>query len=252
MLKDSSQTINVWIQFPVLKSLPKEKFPNHVLIIPDGNGRWAKRINSIPIIGHHHGVRILKEILRNLRDLPIQIVSIWGFATDNWKRSKKEIDDLMKLFEEELEDNLLDLMKNNSRFVHLGRKDRLPLTLQTTIRKVEETTKNNKGKILCIAIDFGGEDQELRTMKSIQKLPKNTNITLALIKKLRDGHGEIPPADLIIRTSGEQRTSDIGWLGKNSEFYSISKLLPDATMEDFVQALISYSKRERRFGARPR
>ena len=237
-------------KFPELKKIPAEKFPNHLLIIPDGNGRWAKKINSVPIIGHRQGFNVLKTILKNLQELPINIVTIWGFAADNWKRSEKEVKGLMKLFEEGLKSVLPDLAKNNSRFIHLGRKDRIPYFLKQVIEKVEKTTKNNQGKILCLAIDFGGEDQELRIMKAIQRLPKSTNLSLEVLKKLRDGDGEIPPADLIIRTSGEQRTSDIGWLGVNAEFYSISKLLPDASLEDFAKAIIDYSKRERRFGGR--
>lgn len=243
-------SVSVWGRFPVLKEIPKEKFPNHILIIPDGNGRWAQKMQKSTIVGHRQGYKILKEVLENLQDLPTNIVTIWGFASDNWKRSKKEIDDLMKLFEQGLKNTLPDLLKNKSKFIHIGRKDRIPLSLKKNIEEAEKMTKNN-GKTLCLAIDFGGEDQELRIMQAIRKLPKDAKITPDLVKKLRDAHGQIPPADLIIRTSGEQRTSDIGWLGGNSEFYSISKLLPDATMEDFVQAIIDYSKRERRFGGRP-
>lgn len=241
----------IFEKFPQLEKIPTERFPNHVLIIPDGNGRWAKRLNSIPIIGHRQGFKVLKDVLRNLQELPISIVSIWGFAADNWKRSKEEVAELMKLFEQGINDLVPDLMKNKSKFVHLGRKDRIPFPLQTAIQKAEKATRNNKGKILCLAIDFGGEDQELRIMQAIRDLPKNINIDSDLVKRLRDGQGEIPPADLIMRTSGENRTSDIGWLGTNSEFYSISKLLPDAGIEDFVKGIIDYSKRERRFGARP-
>ncbi|MDP2628318.1 MAG: polyprenyl diphosphate synthase [Nanoarchaeota archaeon] len=240
----------VFDKFPQLREIPSGKFPNHVLIIPDGNGRWAKKINSIPIIGHRQGFKVLKEILGNLQELPIDTVTIWGFASDNWKRSAKEVEELMNLFEQGLKDIIPDLIKNKSRFIHLGRKDRIPFALKKAIENAERTTRNNQGKILCLAIDFGGEDQELRIMNEIRNLSKNIAITSDLVKKLRDGQGEILPADLIIRTSGENRTSDIGWLGTNSEFYSISKLLPDAKMEDFAKALIDYSKRERRFGGR--
>lgn len=241
---------DVFEEFPQLKKIPAEKFPNHVLIIPDGNGRWAKRMNSMPIVGHRQGFKVLKGVLKDLQDLPIQTVSIWGFAADNWKRPEKEVAELMKLFEEGLKEVIPDLLKNRSKFIHLGRKDRIPLSLKNAIKKAEKETRNNKRKILSLAIDFGGEDQELRIMKAIQKLSKNVEVNSDLVKKLRDGQGEISPADLIIRTSGENRTSDIGWLGTNSEFYSISKFLPDATMEDFVNAIIDYSKRERRFGGR--
>jgi undecaprenyl diphosphate synthase len=242
----------IFEKFPELKQIPSEKFPKHVLIIPDGNGRWAKRLNSIPIIGHRQGFKVLKEVLRNLQELPIDIVTVWGFAADNWKRSKEEVEALMKLFEEGLNDIVPDLQENKSRFIHLGRTDRIPFSLQTAIKKAEKATRNNKGKVLCLAIDFGGEDQELRIMEEIRKLSNSIIINSELVKSLRDGHGEIPPADLIIRTSGENRTSDIGWLGTNSEFYSISKLLPDARIDDFIKAIIDYSKRERRFGARPK
>lgn len=241
---------NVFDKFPQLKRIPSEKFPNHVLIIPDGNGRWAKRINSIPIIGHRQGFKVLKEVLRNLQELPVNIVTIWGFAADNWKRPEKEVTELMKLFEGGLRDIIPELIKNKSKFIHLGRKDRIPFSLQIALKNAEKATLHNRGKILCLAIDFGGEDQEIRIMQAIRNLPKNMEINSDLVKKLRDGQGEIPPADLIIRTSGENRTSDIGWLGTNSEFYSISKLLPDASIEDFAKAIIDYSKRERRFGAR--
>ncbi|MBF8249966.1 MAG: hypothetical protein HW400_567 [Candidatus Levybacteria bacterium] len=243
---------NIFERFPQLKDIPKERFPNHVLIIPDGNGRWAKRINSVPLMGHRQGFKVLKEVLRNLQDLPIDIVSIWGFAADNWKRPEEEVVGLMKLFEQGLKDLLPDLIKNKSKFIHLGRKDRIPFSLKVALEKVEKATGNNRGKILCLAIDFGGEDQEIRIMQAIRNLPKNIDINSELVKKLRDGQGEILPADLIIRTSGENRTSDIGWLGTNSEFYSISKLLPDSNIEDFVKAILDYSKRERRFGARPK
>lgn len=238
-------------RFPRLQKIPKEKFPNHVLIIPDGNGRWAQRTQSSTIIGHRQGYGVLKKVLETLQDLPINIVTVWGFAADNWKRPQQEVNDLMKLFERGLKEILPDLQKNNSRFIHLGRKDRIPDSLKKLIDKVERKTKTNNSRILCLAIDFGGEDQELRMMQAVYYLPKGQKITLEVIKKLRDGYGQIPPADLIIRTSGEKRTSDLGWLERNSEFYSIAKLLPDTQTEDFVKAIIDYSKRERRFGARP-
>lgn len=238
-------------KFPLLKEIPEEKFPNHVLIIPDGNARFAKLIHSVPLIGHRKGAQVLKTVLRTLQDLPIRIVTIWGFATDNWKRSKQEVEGLMVIFKEALDEVLPELLQNKSRFIHLGRKDRIPQYLKKTIEQVEDLTNTNNNKILCIAIDFGGEDQTFRIMQAVRNLPKDSEINLDVLRKLRDGHGEIPPADLIIRTSGEQRTSDIGWLAQNSEFYSIKKLLPQTRIEDFVKAIIDYSKRQRRFGGRP-
>ena len=241
---------DVWEQFPELKKIPKDKFPNHVLIIPDGNGRWAQKMRHMPIFGHSQGMKIIKKVLDNLKDLPINITTVWGFSANNWKRQKKEVNSLMKLFESAIKENLPELMKSSTRFIHLGRKDRIPLSLLNTIREAEKKTRQNAKRIFCLALDFGGEDQELRMLKEAQKLPKSLNITQKLAKQLRDGKGFISPADLIIRTSGEQRTSDLGWLERNAEFYSITKLLPESTIKDFVNAIIDYSKRERRFGGR--
>lgn len=242
---------DIFGKFPQLRKIPKEKFPNHVFIIPDGNGRWAQKMNKLPIFGHSQGMKIIKEVLDALKDLPVKVTSVWGFAANNWKRQEKEVESLMRLFESAIKENLPELIKNNTRFIHLGRKDRIPFSLKKMIKKAEDETKYNTKRIFCLAIDFGGEDQELRIMKKIQRLP-NINITSEVVEELRDGKGLIPPADLIIRTSGEQRTSDLGWIERNAEFYSISKLLPESTVKDFVGAIIDYSKRERRFGGRPK
>lgn len=252
MQRKNSQATSVRERFPELQRIEKEKFPYHLLIIPDGNARFAKLIRSVPLVGHRRGVQVLKTVLKDLQDLPIHIVTIWGFATDNWKRSKEEVEGLMMIFKKTLDEVLPDLLQNKSRFIHLGRKDRIPQHLKKTIEKTESETKENNHKILCVAIDFGGEDQELRIMQAVRNLPKDEKINFNVLRKLRDGHGEIPPADLIIRTSGEQRTSDIGWLAQNSEFYSIKKLLPQTRIDDFVGAIIDYSKRQRRFGERPK
>lgn len=242
---------SVWEKFPQLKKIPREKFPAHVLIIPDGNGRWANKFHYLPVIGHRNGYKVLKDSIRKLQELPIKIVTVWAFSADNWKRSKKEIDTLMQIFEQAIGEIAGELMQKNVRFMHIGRKDRIPNTLKNAIDKLEDKTSKNNSRIFSLAIDFSGQDQELRMMEVIHNLPKNTKITLDLVKELRDAKGKIPPSDLIIRTSGEQRASDLGWLSQNSEFYSISKLLPDAKPDDFIEAIIDYSKRERRFGARP-
>lgn len=231
-------------------NIPADAFPKHVLIIPDGNGRWAQRFSKLPSYGHQKGFEILKKVLRELLGLPVKVVTVWGFSSDNWKRPKGEISSLMDLYERGINETLQELKDKNVRFIHLGRRDRLPQSLVKTIEKAEKETKENKYKIFCVAIDFSGQDQEVRMMEQVLKLPKNTRIDINLIKKLRDGSGLIPPADLIIRTSGEQRTSDLGWLSQNSEYYAIDKLLPEANSNDFLEAIIDYTKRERRFGGR--
>ena len=235
----------------IVEQIPLNGFPNHMLIIPDGNGRWADRKSMHPSFGHMKGTEVLSEVLDYMQRLPIKFVSVWGFASDNWKRSAQEIQFLMEIFDKELTTMNPEFMQKNVRFIHLGRKDRIPDYLRETIGKAEDITRMNTGQVFSLAIDFGGKDQLVRIVRAaLSRNLKEIEITPGVIQKLRDAHGEIPPADLIIRTSGEQRTSDIGWLGNNSEFYSIKKLLPDTGVDDFVQALLDFSKRERRFGGR--
>jgi undecaprenyl diphosphate synthase len=119
------------------------------------------------------------------------------------------------------------------------------------MENAEKETKNNPGQIICVAVDFGGEDQELRIIDQARDLPKDREITKELLWQLRDAKGLIPPADLLIRASGEKRTSDIGWLnGAPTDLYFIEKFFPDVTTTDIVAALVDFSKRERRFGGR--
>jgi len=238
-------------RFPKLKEIPDDRFPHHLLIIPDGNGRWANKFHKVPVFGHRKGAEVLEKVMRTLDDLPINTLTIWGFSADNWKRSNGEIKGLMKLFETTFKRMQPDLIKRRVKFVHLGRKDRIPEELRKVLEDNEKATKEFTGKKIAAAIDFGGVDQEIRIMKKVQSLPKNTEITIDLLERLRDGEGKITPADLIIRTSGEKRTSDLGWLAQNAEFYAIEKLLPDCSSEDFIDALVDYSKRDRRFGGRP-
>lgn len=233
-----------------IENIPAEKFPQHVLIIPDGNGRWAKKFHKIPAFGHRHGFKILQKVIRKLQNLPINILTIWTFSSDNWKRSDDEIKALFLIIEAGIKEALSEMIEKKIRFVVLGRRDRIPTSLKRTIENAEKQTLKLGPKIFNVAIDFSGQDQEIRMMEKVLRLSKNTKIDIDLIKSLRDAKGLIPPADLIVRTSGEKRTSDLGWLSQNSEFYAIDKLLPETTSDDFLLALIDYSKRERRLGAR--
>ena len=238
--------------FPQLKLIPTEKFPKHVLIIPDGNGRWAEKSIQFVLFGHKKGAEVIKSILRVLSQIKsIEIITLWGFSSDNWKRSEKEVKGLLYLIQIQIEQALVEVMQRNARFIHLGRKDRIPSSLLEIMTQAENATRNNTGQIICIAVDFGGEDQEIRLLQKAHKLPESTIFTKQVLWDLRDGEGVIPPADLLIRTAGEHRTSDIGWLnGAPTELYFIDKLFPDITTQDIVNGIISFSNRNRRFGAR--
>ncbi len=242
----------VFDKFPQLNSIAKEKFPKHILIIPDGNGRWAKAQNKFVTVGHKKGAEVVEQLLEDISEIhEISAVTVWGFAADNWKRSSQEVKGLLFLINSAVKRTLSKLQARNGRFIHLGRKDRLPKELLKLFENAEEETKNNTGQILCLAIDFGGEDQNVRMVDKARLLPSDIQTTTDLLWELRDGNGIVKAADLIIRTSGERRTSDIGWLnGSSSELYFIDKLFPDITTENIVEALIDFSQRERRFGGR--
>lgn len=246
--KNSEKT--VWDKFPELKGIPEEKFPRHVLLIPDGNGRWAKLYHKNITDGHKAGATVIKKIYNDLWQLPIKFITVWGFSADNWSRTKEEADGIMHVIDATLKLMLPDAMEHNSRIIHIGRKDRIPQYLRDTFADAEEKTKNNTGPVLCLAVDYAGQDQEVRMFKRMLE-DGATDITAETLVKYRDGGGVVPPADLVVRTSGEKRTSDLGWLSTNSELAFITKLLPNAGSQDFVEAIIDFSKRERRFGGRP-
>ncbi len=249
MQKSKDKKTDIFEQFPVLKSIPKENFPQFIFIIPDGNRRYAKEHGKTVIWGHKKGFDVIIKLLRNMRPLPVKIVGFWGFSSDNWKRNEQEIKGLMNIFELMLTKYVGELMENNSRFIHLGRKDRLPENLVKKIIETEEKTSRNTGQIVCAALDFGGEDQMIRMLNKARGLDKNAEITPELLHSLRDGNGIIPSADLIIRTS-ELRTSDVGWLnGKNTVLYFIpNKYFPDMNEEDVIKGIKFFYQTERRQG----
>jgi len=239
----------VWDKFPELRSIPKEKFPRHLLLIPDGNGRWAKLYHKNVTDGHRKGAEVIKNIYNDLWQLPIQYISIWGFSADNWLRTKEEADGIMHVIDETLKAILPQALERDERIIHIGRKDRIPAYLRKAFEEAEEISKNNKGTVLSFLVDYAGQDQELRMIKKMIS-DSVTDVTHETLVKYRDGGGDVPPADLVVRTSGEKRTSDLGWLTINSELAFITKLLPNVGSKDIVEAIVDYTKRERRFGGR--
>jgi undecaprenyl diphosphate synthase len=235
-----------------INAIPHDKFPHNILIIPDGNGRWAKKQDKNVSFGHRKASYVIKDIINDLKDLDeIETLTIWGFSADNWKRSKIEVNSLMSIFSFMVNDLYKDLIRDETRFIHIGRKDRIPKKLADILQKVEFETKDLKKRILALAIDFGGEDQMIRMIDKARTLSKDITINKDILESLKDGAGIIHTSDLIIRTSGEVRTSDIGWFnGKETELYFLDKLFPDVKTEDILDAIIDFSKRERRMGKR--
>jgi undecaprenyl diphosphate synthase len=241
---------DIWERFPVLKDIPEDKFPKHIFITPDGNGRWAQMKKLPRNMGHAKGAEVVEALLRDMSQISaIRYVTIWGFSSDNWKRSLEEVNGLMDIIKKSIQKTADEVKSRGSRFMHIGRKDRFSPDLVEVIEKLEEETKHNTNQTIVLAIDYGGEDQLRRMIDKARKLDPSIETTPELIVSLRDGNGELPPADLMIRTSGEKRTSDVGWLNNaGTELYFLEKLFPDCGIEDIVEAIVSFSKRDRRLG----
>lgn len=239
----------IFKEFPQLAKIPADKFPQHIFIIPDGNRRYAKRHGKPELWGHRAGFKVALNLLRYFRPLPIKTVTLWGFAADNWKRDKREVNHVMGILGFIIDNYLKELQENNSRFIHLGRKDRLPKNLLNKFQTAEEKTKNNNGQIISLAVDFGGEDQNVRVVKKAKNLPKNQTVDKETLWKLRDTGGLIRSADLIFRTA-ETRTSDVGWLnGKHTVLYfAKDQLFPEITEKDLADAIYYYSQTQRNEG----
>ena len=226
------------------------KIPFHLGIIIDGNRRWAKNKGLFSLEGHRKGLDNVQKIGDYCTKKGVKILTLYTFSTENWKRSKKEVSYLMKLLVKSLsKKNIQEFHKKKIKLQIIGQKERLPQALQKKIKEAEELTKNNKERILNLAISYGGRPEIIQAVKNIikKKVPAN-KITEDLINKNLWTAG-LPYPDLIIRTGGAQRLSNfLTWQTAYSEFYFIKKFWPEFTEEDLDKALLDFSLRERRFG----
>jgi undecaprenyl diphosphate synthase len=233
-------------------TLPKDTtIPNHIAIIPDGNRRWARSRGLYTLEGHRRGFEAAVKVCRSARDWGVHTVSLWGFSTENWDRTEKEINYLMKLYQKLIDDFLEEARENEVRIYHLGRKDRLPKSLLNKIEKAEKETAKYTKHIMNICLDYGGHDEILRAIQKIIKdgIPEN-KINKELMEKYTDTHGQpYPYVDLMVRTSGEQRTSGfLLWNSPYTEYYWENGHFPDFTPEKLKSAILDFSRRRRRFG----
>lgn len=225
--------------------------PNHVAIIPDGNRRWAKEHNLPSFEGHRRGFDVAVKIGKKIRSLGVHTMTMWAFSTENWNRSPEEVSYLMKMYETFIEKNLKQALKEKIRIIHLGRKDRISKRLLKRIQNSEEKTKNFKDYILNIALDYGGRDEVIRAIKEmVNGKWQMASLTEDNFDQFLDTASQpYPNPDLIIRTSGEQRTSGLMvWQAAYAEYIFLSKHFPDLKDEDIESAVEEYSKRQRRFG----
>ena len=224
------------------------KIPNHVALIVDGNGRWAKNRNLPRMKGHDAGFKTLKKICKYALSRGVKVMSLYVFSTENFKRSKEEVDHLMDLFVLMFQKEKNFFIENDIKVVFSGADAPLPKKVIKLRDKLAELTKDNKNGIVNICINYGGRREIVdATKKIIDEGINSEDITEELFEKHL--YQELPPVDLMIRTSGELRISNfLLWQLAYAEFYFPGILFPDFTESDFDDAILAYNKRDRRFG----
>ena len=227
--------------------------PQHVAIIPDGNGRWAKSKGMPRNYGHAQGSKNVERICEEAWRLGIKYLTVYAFSTENWNRPQDEVDALMNLLRRYMKTCLTTAAKNDMKVRVIGDITRLDEDIRSRILELEEATKNNGGLNFQIAINYGSRDELVRGIRRLaQDCVDNkqdpAEITEAVIERYLDTHG-IPDPDLLIRTSGEQRLSNfLLWQLAYTEFYFTDVHWPAFTKEELIKAIEQYNKRDRRFG----
>lgn len=226
--------------------------PQHVAIIMDGNGRWATKRNLSRSIGHLEGSKTLKKIVEYAFSNGIEILSVFAFSTENFKRSKEEVNYLMNLFVKMFKDYFDELNEKGIKIVFSKKESGLPDKLENIIKDVTEKTKDNKNGIFNVCINYGGQDEIVDVVKKISKKVLDGNINIDDINKNiieENLYQKLPPIDLLIRTSGEYRISNyMLWQMAYSEMYFTNTYFPDFDEFELKKAIEEYSKRDRRFG----
>lgn len=233
----------------------KENIPNHVAIIMDGNRRWAKEKGIDYRLGHKEGAKTLEKTVRYAKKVGIKYITVYAFSTENWKRSEEEVGALMLLLKTYLDDYGKRADSENIKVKVLGDITALSDGLQKSIRKCEDRTKDNDGITFCIGINYGGRDELIHAIKNIANDVKNEKLNIDDIDESIVSNNlytaGVPDPDLVIRTSGELRTSNfLPWQIVYSEFLFLDKYWPDFSEEDIDNAIVVYQKRNRKFGAK--
>jgi len=235
------------------KEIDKNNLPKHLAIIMDGNGRWAKNQGMLRVFGHEKGTKSVKQTVENCAKLGIEFLTLYAFSTENWNRPKMEVDTLMKLLVSSLKKELKTLQNNNIKLNAIGNLDTLPKGVKKELVEVIKKTQSNNRMTLTLALSYGARDEIINAVKIISEKVKNNIISVdAIEESIINQHlytQNMPDVDLVIRTSGEHRISNfLLWQIAYAEFYFTDVLWPDFNEEELTKALISYQKRERRFG----
>ena len=232
-----------------------ERGPKHIGIILDGNRRWAKAHGMAAIEGHKVGAQRVKDIVKYSYDIGLKYLTVYAFSTENWKRTEEEVGALMLLFNKFLDKYIKIADTKNVKIKFIGDRTALSKSLADKMAKAEERTKNNSGLLFSVGINYGGRDEIIHAVKNISEDVKNgkiksEDITTDLFSNYLYTAG-MPDPDLVIRTSGEMRTSNfLPWQIVYSEFLFLDKYWPDFSEEDLDNAIEAYQKRNRKFGAK--
>jgi undecaprenyl diphosphate synthase len=236
-----------------MSEIDLKKLPRHIAIIMDGNGRWAQKHALGRIVGHQKGAEAVRATVEMCREIGIQYLTLYAFSVENWIRPTQEVDALMGLLENYLRSELKEMLDHDIRLTTIGNTEALQGSIKRTLQEVKKLTADNQGMVLNLALSYGSQDEIVRAVNSLIadiQLGKITNTEVT--KKLFASYlytAELPDPDLLIRTSGEYRLSNfLLWQMAYTEFYFTDVLWPDFGRSDLREAIVSYQKRERRYG----
>jgi undecaprenyl diphosphate synthase len=237
----------------LVQQINTASLPKHLAIIMDGNGRWAKQKGLIRALGHESGTKSVKVTVETCARLGIQNLTLYAFSTENWNRPKIEVETLMKLLISSLKKEIKTLQSNNIKLNAIGNLTNLPTKVQKELQEVIDKTSENTRMTLTLALSYGAREEIVQAVKKISDKVKNNIISeQAIDESIINQHlytHNLPDVDLVIRTSGEHRISNfLLWQIAYAEFYFTDVLWPDFTENNLYEAIISYQKRERRFG----
>ena len=232
----------------LILDLDPSRLPRHVAVIMDGNGRWAKQRGLQRVEGHSAGIKSVRATVETCVRLELQVLTLYAFSAENWKRPISEVNTLMELLKEYLREELPEIQENDIRFLTIGRVDDLPSSVQRALKHVETETQSNRGMQMVLALNYGGRTELVDAFNSLVKKGSQHRIREQDIEANLYTAG-LPEPDLLIRTSGEMRVSNfLLWQIAYSEIYVTDVLWPDFRSVHLFEAILDFQKRERRYG----
>ena len=236
-----------------IREINSEMLPQHIAVIMDGNGRWAKQHGKMRVRGHEAGALAVRKTVEAVAKLGIKHLTLYAFSTENWRRPKTEVNTLMGLLVKSLRRELARMVSNNIRLSAIGSLEKLPKSVQHELQEVIQKTAHNSGTHLTLAISYGAREEIKQAVKQISEKVKNNIIPVESIDEtIINEHlytQNLPDVDLLIRTSGEVRISNfLLWQIAYAELYFTDELWPEFDEQSLYKAILSYQKRERRFG----